>query len=339
MRKVSIIIPVYNGKKIFIKEAIDSALNQSYSNIEIIVVDDGSEYDIQKFLDVYTKNYKLIKVIHKKNEGVSVARNIGILNATGDFLFFLDSDDRLEKNTIEKLMKVQKVCNSDITGCLYYTFNKTLKKSLYKGPTMQTYNAKTLDYYRELMFTPTLKGNIQYPYCMCVWGKIFKKEIIVENHIYFDRELSLSEDLLYLNQLSYYINKMVIISDELYGYRLFEQSTTRKFDPDYVKKIVNMLTILEKKTNLTKDCIKSAFYIYRLLYLINIIKYYYADKQNNLHYFTKRKELKKLCDMFDIHKITISPSLSLKYKLYLYILKYKMVDIAYFLAFLSLHLR
>ena len=95
--KISVIIPVYNVED-YIRQSIDSVLNQTYKNLEIILVDDGSKDNSGKICDEYKNVDERIKVIHKINSGVSSARNVGIDIATGKYIMFLDSDDFLEKN-------------------------------------------------------------------------------------------------------------------------------------------------------------------------------------------------------------------------------------------------
>ena len=116
MEKVSIVVPVYNVEK-YIEKCLDSIINQSFSNIEIILVDDGSTDNSGKICDIYEKKDTRIKVIHKKNGGLSDARNYGIEVATGEFISFIDSDDYIEENMIERLYESCKKDESDISCC------------------------------------------------------------------------------------------------------------------------------------------------------------------------------------------------------------------------------
>ena len=102
MEKVSVIIPIYNASST-LEKCLNSIINQTYKNLEIILVDDGSTDSSGKICDKFAKNDDRIKVIHKKNEGLGKTRNVGILESTGDYLFFVDSDDFIDLNTIEKL--------------------------------------------------------------------------------------------------------------------------------------------------------------------------------------------------------------------------------------------
>ena len=111
---VSVIIPIYNVEK-YIRQCIDSVLNQTYTQIEIILVDDGSPDNCGAICDEYAERDNRIKVIHKENGGLSDARNAGLAIAQGDFVYFLDSDDYLRKNeAIEELLAVCGIESSDI---------------------------------------------------------------------------------------------------------------------------------------------------------------------------------------------------------------------------------
>lgn len=121
MDKVSVIIPVYNVEK-YISKTIESVCNQTYENIEIILVDDGSTDKSSKICDELAKKDNRISVIHQDNQGLSAARNVGTAIATGDFIFYLDGDDYLEKNCLEKLLEVADDC-SLVIGSYFYTYS------------------------------------------------------------------------------------------------------------------------------------------------------------------------------------------------------------------------
>ena len=114
--KISIVIPVYNVES-FIKKCLDSIINQTYGNFEVILVDDGSTDKSGSICDEYASKDKRIKVYHKKNGGAARARNFGINKISGDYLFFVDGDDYIDKNALEKM--IAKAVNNDIVYCDY----------------------------------------------------------------------------------------------------------------------------------------------------------------------------------------------------------------------------
>ena len=110
---ISIIIPVYNVEE-YLRECVDSVINQTYENLEIILVDDGSTDLSGKICDEYAEKDNRISVVHQQNGGLSVARNTGFVNALGEYVYFLDSDDYIDQNTIETLLSIAEKDNSDI---------------------------------------------------------------------------------------------------------------------------------------------------------------------------------------------------------------------------------
>ena len=119
---VSVIVPVYNVEK-YLEECCDSILNQTYKNLEIILIDDGSDDNSPKICDSYKEKDSRVKVIHQKNSGVSSARNNGIKNSCGDFIIFADSDDKLEKNMCEKAVEAL----SQNTDAVFFGYKRTDK--------------------------------------------------------------------------------------------------------------------------------------------------------------------------------------------------------------------
>lgn len=129
--KVSVIIPVFNTKK-YLKKCVESVINQTYENIEIILVDDGSQDGSDKMCDVFADENKNVCVFHKSNGGLSSARNLGIECATGEYILFLDSDDSLELCTIEEMVENILKNDSDIVipNSYYKVYENTLQKKL-----------------------------------------------------------------------------------------------------------------------------------------------------------------------------------------------------------------
>ena len=116
--KISVIVPVYNVEQ-YVGECIESILNQSFYDIELILINDGSKDNSGFICDEYAKKDNRIKVIHKKNEGVSIARNIGIKNASGKYIAFVDSDDLVDKEIYTTMLQAIEESGSDLVMCRY----------------------------------------------------------------------------------------------------------------------------------------------------------------------------------------------------------------------------
>ena len=148
MIKYSIIIPVYNVEQ-YLSKCIESVLNQTYSNYEIILIDDGSKDDSGNICDALAKNNDFIKVIHKKNGGLSDARNVGLENSVGDYVIFLDSDDFwVDCNFLENISKLEN--NTDLiifNSFKYYEQDNQRKPRFYLSEEFQEYdNIKKINY-------------------------------------------------------------------------------------------------------------------------------------------------------------------------------------------------
>ena len=115
---ISVIVPVYNVER-YLRQCIESITNQSYKNLQIILIDDGSKDNSGKICDEYAEKDKRVEVIHKENTGVSAARNTGLDNAKGEWITFVDADDWVEKNFCEILIKKATENESDCIACGY----------------------------------------------------------------------------------------------------------------------------------------------------------------------------------------------------------------------------
>ena len=133
---ISVILPIYNVEA-YLPQSVESVLNQTYKDLEIILVDDGSKDCSGSLCDEYAKKDARIKVIHKPNGGLSDARNVGTEAATGDWIFYLDSDDWMELNTLETLLDFADKNYCDVVqGGLYYAYLDHLLKRVEEEPTL-----------------------------------------------------------------------------------------------------------------------------------------------------------------------------------------------------------
>lgn len=184
--KFSIIIPCYNIEK-YISKTLNSVFNQTFQNFEIILIDDGSKDNTGKILDDYSKKDKRIKVIHKINEGVSQARNVGIENAVGEYIYFLDGDDLIENNLLERANEVFE--NNEIE-IFSFGFNMVYENGKIKRKySSEKYNNQIIKSkeFLSLFFNKKIGQN------MCSF--IVKRELIKNNKIFFTKGLERGEDL------------------------------------------------------------------------------------------------------------------------------------------------
>ena len=195
---VSIIVPVYKVEE-YLDECIESLVNQTYRNIEIILVDDGSPDNCPKMCDDWVARDDRIKVIHKSNSGVSSARNEGLNVANGAWIWFVDSDDTVSITALEKLTKY--VDDVDLV-----VFNAKVDKLYVKDKNFFD------DYY------------FKYQFGFEPWNKLYKKSIIENNNLKFDTQETIGEDLLFNITYYQYANTYKFTILKYYNYRVREDS-------------------------------------------------------------------------------------------------------------------
>ena len=167
---ISVIVPIYNVEK-YIDKCLNSIVNQTYKNIEIILIDDGSTDTSVLKCNNWEKKDNRIKVIHKKNEGLAQARNTGISYATGNYITFIDSDDYIDSKMLEKLYNAINKTNSEISACKYVKINKNKKVNL-------NYSAEIIEFTNKEAIIDLLKETNISNYA---WNKLFKKELFKRN--------------------------------------------------------------------------------------------------------------------------------------------------------------
>ena len=186
--KVSIIIPIFNAEK-FIDKCLESVINQTYKNIEILCIDDGSTDNSRKILDSYKERDERVKIFFKCNSGVSDTRNIGIEKSSGEYICFVDSDDYLDENYIERMIYYCPEYDLIKTG--YKTINNSIvnKISIYNT---EKFLLKDITYPVELN-----NFLLTFEYSSCC-ARIIRRKILLENNIRFKTNLKYSEDMLFI---------------------------------------------------------------------------------------------------------------------------------------------
>lgn len=221
--KVSIIVPVYKVED-RLARCLDSLISQTYENIEIILVDDGSPDKSGIICEEYAAKDKRIKVIHQENRGVSAARNAGLWVAEGDYIGFVDSDDFIEPEMYEKMVKCYQD-DRDLIMCGSYTCNNDGMKPQKKLKELQSYEKKCPG--------EALISVLYEHVTMAVWSKLFKRKNMVSDegklHICFNEELSNYEDFIFICE---YVNlckgNFYFLPERLYNYCYQNDSLSRK---------------------------------------------------------------------------------------------------------------
>ena len=210
----SIVIPVFNTEK-YLRRCIDSVLAQTYFNIEIILIDDGSTDSSGEICDFYAAIDKRIKVFHQNNKGVSVARNNGISNASGEYILFVDSDDWLELDMLETMLINVNRTKHQLIACNAFRDNDSTKKIM-----DEEIEQDEILNFEELgrcdkRGTSIMNGP---------WGKLYNLKLIKENGLKFNEQISFGEDKLFVFSYTKLVEETVCIAKPYYHYFCREDS-------------------------------------------------------------------------------------------------------------------
>ena len=215
MPKVSIIVPIYNMDQ-YLNRCLESIINQTYENIEIILINDGSKDNSLEICKNYAKKDNRIMIIDQKNSGVSSARNSGLDKATGEYLAFVDPDDWIDLNAIEKMVNFAETEKCDI-AFFDYKINDEIKKS---EKVKDKYNKENLSDFVKLLISGEVPGYL--------WRLLIKKEII--NNYRFKLDLPMAEDLIFILEILKNVKSLSKSKEAVYNYFLTENSITRGSD-------------------------------------------------------------------------------------------------------------
>lgn len=235
---VSIVIPAYNVEE-YIVFCLDSIRSQSYPNIEAIIVDDGSKDNTATIVKEYAAKNEHFRYVHQENQGSGIARNTGIQNAEGDFLIFIDPDDWVESDYVEKLMSAQQESHADlvICGATEHHYGKDTKgnEQLAKR---KSYDKLIIsqEEARENYLTILNQGLVSGP-----WGKLFKHSVIKENGVEFP-DFRRSQDIVFNYRYYNHIKSAKIIDYYGYNYRVFHSKVKAKVLPHYYKILETIYT-------------------------------------------------------------------------------------------------
>lgn len=225
MLKISVIIPVYNVEK-YLAECLESVINQSYSNMEILCINDGSTDSSSRILQIYEQRDKRIKVISQPNQGLSVARNTGIEYATGDYICFLDSDDMLVQSAIDTIVRELEPTMADalvFNASIIYE-NEYCKKQYNKSEYFKRKNNYVNITSGQEMFVNMMRNG---DFCIAAWLLVVKREWLLQKNIKFYPGI-VHEDNLFCIQCYLGTETMKYIEKSIYIYRIRENSITTK---------------------------------------------------------------------------------------------------------------
>lgn len=228
--KLSIIVPVYNaGNKL--EECVNSIISSNFQDFELIIINDGSTDSTPTICNELENNYNCIKVIHQKNSGVSSARNRGLDNAQGKYITFIDSDDYISSDLLNKMYNNIRKYNTDLVAYNSYYIDYLTKASNQRNKKIveTTYDGIYNDNEIEIL----IKNIIDYKkpreaFFSSACSKLFKKSIIKKNEINFNEDVIIAEDTLFVVEYLFHCNRVFCSNEPHYFYVQHSSSSTSK---------------------------------------------------------------------------------------------------------------
>ncbi len=275
--KVSVVVPIYKVEK-ELERCVNSLINQSLNNIEIILVDDGSPDKCPQLCDNYAKQDSRIRVIHKENGGLSDARNAGLANATGEYVLFVDSDDYISSNACETLY------SNGIENNLDIVVADAVKVENNKE-TIMSHREKSLD--KILDGSSFLKEQLNsHSMYMAAWLNLYRKDFLLKNQLFFKKDI-LHEDEQWTPRVFLKAEKVKYVKLPFYYYIIRENSITKKKDRskngiDLINTCYELETIYEKIDDVE---LKELLNNYLVMLFLNAIHLgdLYDKKYNNVY--------------------------------------------------------
>lgn len=277
---ISIIVPVYKADK-YLNRCIDSILAQTFTDFELILVDDGSPDNSGNICDEYAKKDNRVRVIHKGNEGPAKARNTGIENSKGEFIGFIDSDDYIESTMYQELFNSANIYHSDMVVCGYSCSRLNEFKVF---PPIACEQRLDREYIKNVLIKKIANSDDLGMYSL--WNKLFRKSIILDNHIRIDESLTYAEDWFFnINMISFY-SIISAVDKCLYHYLPNMDGLYSKYRDDFFqvnhKMRLRLKKIYEENNISEEDSFKRD------------IRYYWENIRQIVKIFNNSKNPKKL---------------------------------------------
>lgn len=256
MKLLSVIIPVYNVKP-YLEKCVESIVDQTYHNLQIILVDDGSTDGSQTICDELAQKDSRIVVIHKENGGLSTARNVGMDRAKGDYIAFVDSDDWLERNMYEVLINQLEAHDADLVACSFYECKGDEKKAVGDSKNISVFNTE------EIFIN---KNQLRF----LVWNKVFRRSFVeklrfVPGQVY--------EDFHFCRQVFLKTKKLIYLDVPFYDYRISRPGNTNSsFKPGRMCIFGEFDALISDLTELHYDKARVAMIIYALEFYRRLYK-------------------------------------------------------------------
>lgn len=231
--KVTVIIPVYNISNEILLRCISSVENQSLKDIKIIIIDDGSNRQCADLCDKLGSGDKRITVYHKENDGVSTCRNYGIENSDTEWIAFVDADDWIEPDYLEKLVEASEKSEADITlcDCFIEYEHKSVRNAFFIEKTLDSNRCGKDRFTLQFLCSKINGDSCSATDSGAPWAKLYRREFIVKNRLKFRKELRRMQDNIFNLEAYEYASKIFYFAEPLYHYRKSNDSGFNKYNP------------------------------------------------------------------------------------------------------------
>lgn len=308
--KISCIVAIYNVEK-YLDRCIQSLINQKYGNVEIILVNDGSKDHSGEICQKYAKLDERVKVITQINQGANIARNQGILAATGEWVYFADGDDYVKENVFTELIDF---LDLEYQMILFSNERWERGKNIIPKYPFQRIEFSEEDAYKELIIATldrfsTSLYNYKVLDAVSIWNKLYKRNFLIDNNLFFVPKFPKLQDLTFNLMVYQECKKALFINHVGYVYQINEASISKRFQPDYINKMIVMLGWFDcYMSELDYDERIFTAYCGRLLTIFRTsIVIYFCNKNNPKKYKERKKEFEEFYEQYfkrDIKKYT-----------------------------------
>lgn len=337
---ISFIMPVYNTKIQLLEKSIGSVINQSNPNYELLIIDDGSNDTTKRFLKKYEEIEK-VRIIYQENSGVSLARNTGVSKANGEWIAFIDSDDWIEENYVESILKND---NADIDIILFNYKNEYGTKSVkkYIDINQGIIEERIKEYIKYSFIHKLYIDDKKEDYAIeTIWNKVYKKRLIDENHL-FDNTIKKGEDRIFnLKIFNDYECKISYLDEYLYHYVINEESESNAYCKDIISKTEKTLNCMEEylKAHNFSQQFYDTLYIHICTRIYSYLRLYYLNKSSKMSFKEIKNNLRKIKNK-EIYKNALEKvkldKIDLKEKIFLFFFKHNMYNICIWLSWLNM---
>lgn len=336
--KVSVIMPVYNAEK-YLAKSIDSILNQTLKEFELILVNDGSKDNSKCICDEYKLKDDRIKVIHKINEGACIARNTGLENAIGEYIQFIDADDYIENNMLEEQYNLAKETQAEVVMCgMKYDIHQKNGQIIYEESSYKDMILKSQDDIKPIFMD--LFDNLLFNY---THNKLYKASFLKDNNLRFIDWLPIDQDTNFNIDVFRQLNKLTISTKSYYHYiKTFEETIVSRYHPNKFEVRTfryNRLKALLKDWDIydiNNSITISSIYIHQVIECIEG----YSHNKCKLNFRDKLKNINKILNKHEvIESMKISSCKSIYTKIVSNVMKLNMSMGVYFLVLIKKFLK